>query len=63
MSARQAFAYGKHSKAVRQTLYAAPDLCRPILGRHRVWRFGFEHCAFTGDVVCAFALSNQQRLA
>jgi hypothetical protein len=61
MTARQAFAYGRHSKAVRLTLYAAPDPWRPILGRYRIWRFGFEHCGVHRG--CCLRVCPQRRIA
>ena len=60
MTAHRAFACGKHSKAVRQ-----PFTQRRIFV-DQSWvgiAFGVSASsivAFTGDVVCAFAISNEQ---
>ena len=63
MAARQAFACEKHSKALRQ-----PFTQRRIFV-DQSWvgiAFGVSASsivAFTGDVVCAFIISNEQRPA
>jgi hypothetical protein len=63
MTAHQAFACGKHSKAVRQ-----PFTQRRIRVDRSCVGIAFSVSvssivAFTGDVVYVFALSNEQRLA